>query len=273
MITFPRLSQAGRLGNMLWQVAATVGIAGDRNEEFLLPENWDYRPYFSIPDWCYGPQEGLDAGTIPQHLDERARVYLQDYGLFQYSETFIRELLRFSLFATDTARSSVPNDLWSLPRPWTSVHVRRGDNVTHPLGYHPLRSKDYYQAAIKLVDEPGSIIVFTDDEPWCQENMSKWLNSEVYIRSGPTRPREYADRVAYETSAPLDWIDLYLMTLCDLHILANSSYSWWGAFLSKNRHPIYPSQWFGYLVSSYTDASLMFPPDWVEVYDPTQGGA
>lgn len=271
-VIFPRLGQAGRIGNQLWQVAATVGIAGDKNDDFLFPEDWDYRPYFNIPDWCYGPQVGVDAGTLPQHIDERARVYLQDFGLFQYSETFIRELLSFTPLAIKIAQSRVPESFWEQPKPWTSVHVRRGDNVTHPLGYHPLRSRDYYETAIKMVVNPGSVIVFTDDAPWCQENMPSWLGSDVYICSGPTRPREYADRVAYETSEPLDWIDLYLMSLCERHITANSSYSWWGAFLSNDPTPIFPSNWFGYLVSSYTDAGLMFPPGWIEVHDPTQGG-
>lgn len=284
-VIFPRLGQAGRIGNQLWQVAATVGIAGDKNDDFLLPEDWDYRPYFNIPDWCYGPQVGVDAGTLPQHIDERARVYLQDFGLFQYSETFIRELLSFTPLAIETACASprVLEGFWDLPRPWTSVHVRRGDNVTHPLGYHPLRSESYYKAAMKLIPNPGTVIVFSDDEGWCIDHMPDWLNSNessgyhpsknnFKVQSGPKRPREYADRLAYDSSDPLDWIDLYLMSLCDYHVMANSSYSWWGAFLSNDPTPIFPSNWFGYLVSSYTDAGLMFPPGWIEVHDPTQGG-
>ncbi len=272
MITFPRLSQAGRLGNQLWQVASTIGIAASRGDASALPENWDYRPFFMIPDSHFGPQIGLDAGNLPEHIDERTRVYLQDFGLFKGVEWWIKELLRFSPHAVEIATNEASVPLWEYPRPWTSVHVRRGDNVTHPPGWHPLRSRTYYETAIRKLPSDGTVIVFSDDPNWCRENMTEWLGRDILVYDGVTRPREYVDRQLYESSPVLDWIDLYFMTLCDHHILANSSYSWWGAFLSNNRHPIYPSRWFGRNLP-YVNASLMFPDGWIEVDDPTQGGA
>lgn len=273
MITFPNLGKAGRVGNQVWQVASTLGIAATRNDYAVFPEDWDYRPYFSLPDICYGSQDGgADAALIPAHIDIAMRIYLQDYGLFRDHEDLIRGMLRFSPYAFQVAHEIADSAVWDLPRPWTSVHVRRGDNVTHPLGWHPLRSRDYYRAAVDMLPNDGTTIVFSDDPEWCRANMSEWLGREIYVNEGLTRPREYEDRQRYDDSPALDWIDMYLQSLCDYHVLANSSYSWWGAFLSNNRTPIYPSHWFGYLLP-HVDASLMFPSTWIQVEDQTQGGA
>jgi hypothetical protein len=156
-----------------------------------------------------------------------------------------------------------------------SVHIRRGDNVTHPEGYHPLRSWDYYRDALAALDiaEGNEIVVFSDDPDWCEQNFEKETGCEpaIFYR-GTARPREYVDRIKYDTAPVLDWIDLQLMARCQYHIISNSTYAWWGAFLSEDESPIYPSNWFGYQIRDWTDASLMFPESWQQVEDPTQGG-
>lgn len=272
MISYSLLSQTGRLGNQLWEVAATYGRARAAETEPRFPA-WDYMDYFAVPPHWFGDMEGcVDVLTLVPHLDPRARAYLQDYALFANVAHEVRELLRPSTTAQDILQPIVDAHLAPLPKPLISVHVRRGDNVTHPPGYHPLRSPEYYNDAAKLLPS-GSVVVFSDDPDWCRENIESALGRDVaFFYEGVARPREYADRLAYENAPVLDWIDVQLMALCDHHILSNSSYAWWGAFLSDDPSPIYPSNTFGYHVTPYTDASLMFPGTWRQIWDQTMGG-
>lgn len=275
MISYPELSKAGRLGNQLWQIAATLGIAAGQLDEPSFPA-WDYQPYFSCPEEWFGDCRGTPATDFVPHMDPRARAYLQDYSLFRGIESLIKESFRPSDKAVEILGSHFADyGFESFHRPHISVHVRRGDNVTHPEGYHPLRSWDYYRTALDLTSPDGSVIVFSDDPRWCEENFEKETGRSPVLffeASGP-RPREYVDRQKYVDAPVMDWIDLQLMAGCDEHVLSNSTYAWWGAYLSNNPSPIYPSHWFGWRVNGYTDASLMFPEGWREVDDPTMGGA
>lgn len=277
MIAYTELGKAGRLGNQLWEIASTYGIAMGQLDTPAFPV-WDYQPYFSCPEKWFCGCYGTPATDFVKYMDPRARAYLQDYNLFRGVEQKVREYFKPS----ESAATDL-DDIWSdqhlgepyrdVQRPLVSVHVRRGDNVTHPEGYHPLRSWDYYRSALDLTSPDGDIVVFSDDPDWCQQNFEKETGRKPYlIYRGVARPREYVDRIAYITSPVLDWIDLQLMARCDEHIISNSTYAWWGAFLSENPSPIYPSNWFGWRIRDWTDASLMFPKSWRQVEDPTLGG-
>ena len=106
-----------------------------------------------------------------------------------------------------------------------SVHVRRGD-YTKLQDHHPLCTVEYYEKAMAMFKD-HSFLVFSNDIEWCKENIK-----------GP--------RVMYseEESAAKD---LQLMASCDHNIIANSSFSWWGAWLNDNQNKkvIAPSNWFG----------------------------
>lgn len=273
MIAYPLLSQTGRLGNQLWEVAATYGMAMTANTEPRFP-SWDYMGFYNVPKRWFGDMtDCVDALTLVPHLDPRAAPYLQDYGLFRHVADNVHILLQPSPLANDMLRLIWDHGFAYLPRPLISVHVRRGDNVTHPPGYHPLRSPEYYRDAAQLLPAEGSVVVFSDDPEWCRDNIASTLQRDVAVfYEGVSRPREYVDRQRYIDAPVLDWIDIALMARCDHHILSNSSYAWWGAFLSDDPAPIYPSNTFGYHVTPYTDASLMFPKTWRKVFDATLGG-
>lgn len=270
MICYSELSKAGRLGNQLWEIASTIGLAREVGEEPRFPP-WDYQPFFSIPEEMFGScEDGVEATRLVPFMDKRARAYLQAYSLFSAVEDEIRMYFKPSEFAHQILENH--SQVLDLPRPIIAVHVRRGDNVTHPLGYHPLRSMQYYRDGLDYLGA-GSIAIFSDDILWCRENfeLETGYKPDFYYE-GVARPREYVDRQEYEDADILDWIDLQLMAQCDKHIISNSTYAWWGAFLSKNRYPIYPDNWFGYHIRDWTDASLMFPESWIQLHDETQGG-
>ncbi len=107
-----------------------------------------------------------------------------------------------------------------------SLHIRRGDYVTNP-------GLQYYARALEVVaghTNAPHVFVFSDDIPWARENFVTNLPTEFVCHNGPGKEIE----------------DLRLMSRCRHHIIANSSFSWWGAWLAE--HPgqlvIAPDPWF-----------------------------
>lgn len=113
-----------------------------------------------------------------------------------------------------------------------AVHIRRGDYILDKKAnqIHGICDLDYYKKAIKLMREKcGEVdfFVFSDDIPWVKKNLK--IKNAVYVEH-QVIPHE----------------DLHLMSLCKHNITANSSFSWWAAWLNQNQHKIViaPKQWF-----------------------------
>lgn len=121
----------------------------------------------------------------------------------------------------------------SLPISKVSIHVRRGKNPINPTEpayaenpfYVDLCKTPYYQQATALFPEDTQFLVFSDDLPFCKKFF-------------------LGDR--FEFSGGDEWGDLMLMASCEHNIIANSSYSWWGAFLNRNPHKkvVAPKAWY-----------------------------
>lgn len=262
MITYRNLGLHGRLGNALFEFAATFGIARSMGQEVLFPSNWMHRPYFSIPDELFGdiPAEATESHTLVTGLDPRAAAYLQDYSLFKDCLPLIRHWLRPS------ERAEAVIDQYQLPE-WTrlSVHVRRGDNVFDPGvpnkgDYHVCPPLDYYRRAIDTLDPNvhQRMCVFSDDIPWCREN----LPEADFYGDGVMHPKEHEPE--FLTTVPRDWIDLFLMAQCDYLVITGSTFGIWGALLADvpPANVIRPDRVFGPIVAAYTNSELMFDPYW-----------
>lgn len=131
-----------------------------------------------------------------------------------------------------------------------SIHIRRGDYVENPeaSGYHGTCSLEYYTAAAKLLAEEQGVdrfFVFSDDPEWARTNLD--LPRPVTV-------------VGHNTGRESHW-DLFLMRHCRHYIIANSSFSWWGAWLnpSEDKVVIAPKTWFK---GTGTPASDIIPPGW-----------
>lgn len=221
-LTFP-LGEHGQLGNQLFEIAGTIGIAESRGVDAVFPGSWKYRPYFSLPDRFYGDRLAVarsgQSWPYAISIAEEARVYLQDLTLWQAYRDRIHAWLQPSPVAREAAGEKYA-DLLELPSK-TAIHVRRGDFVTNPR--HDPCPISYYEQTIELVqadDSSTQFVVFSDDIEWCRRNLS--IPGALYIVDNP------------------NWLDLTLMTRCEHHICANSTFSWWGAFLSENPSPIVP---------------------------------
>ena len=134
-----------------------------------------------------------------------------------------------------------------------AVHVRRGDYVRNPetSRYHGVCGLEYYMSAERYLLErvgPCRLFVFSDDPAWVSQN--------VRFRS-PTTLVDHND-------ASRDYADLQLMSLCRHHIIANSTFSWWGAWLCVNPDKVIiaPKQWFGEGAHSTRD---LIPESWVRL--------
>lgn len=258
MTPFSNLGNAGRLGNQLWQIAGTLGIARHYQDSCSFPDTWKYREYFRVPsDWFRDPQ--YLSGVEPQftkkveHIDPRARPYLQDVGLF----TNVADEVRSYFSPTDSANFLVHGQhawYFELPRPITAIHVRRGDNVFEgpwKAAYHPVPSLNYYANALEKIDG-GSVVFFSDDLPWCKATFGPAYR---YFEGGAVMPKEHEP--AYATAVPTDWIDFFALCAADNFVLSNSTFGWWAAWLSESDNVTYPDPWYGAALD-YIDTSLMF---------------
>lgn len=133
-----------------------------------------------------------------------------------------------------------------------SVHVRRGDYVSNARtnAYHGTCPLDYYRRAVEYIKARTSkphLFVFSDDTAWTCANLRSDLPT-TYIDANPNR----------------GFRDMQLMSRCRHHIIANSSFSWWGAWLNPSPHKIVvaPRRWFA---GSANDTCDLLPADWVRL--------
>ena len=113
------------------------------------------------------------------------------------------------------------------------IHVRRGDYLHHP-GFRWICEEDYYRRAIAAITDDGKqhvFYVFTNDKHWCEQHLCGLLAGHEYVFVENNKGKDSC------------W-DLFLMTHCQDLIIANSSFSWWGAFLnSRNGRVVTPRKW------------------------------
>ncbi|WP_235934762.1 alpha-1,2-fucosyltransferase [Candidatus Laterigemmans baculatus] len=137
----------------------------------------------------------------------------------------------------------------------TALHVRRGDYVTNKNASERFWScsLEYYEEAIDRVPSRGEVFVFSDDIPWARKNLrsSKPL---VFVGEGSN----------HQKLANAGLRDLWLMTHADHHIIANSSFSWWGAWLADAGKglKIAPRKWFN---DPTIDDSDIIPERWLRI--------
>jgi len=134
-----------------------------------------------------------------------------------------------------------------------SVHIRRGDYIANSQAnkFHGVCSLDYYKKASQLIaqklDTPV-FFIFSDDISWCKSNLNLDFPTFFIETATPSSPYE----------------DMHLMSLCSHHIIANSTFSWWGAWLNPNTNKlvIAPKQWFANPKIKNPD---ILPDNWLSI--------
>ena len=271
MIGFNALGRMGRLANQMFQYASLKGIARKIGVDFCIPnytqsvddgignrlrtelfDSFDLQVNVGLLNNGHAPtvqerhfhfDEELFS-LCPDHVNLQG--YFQSEKYFKHIENEIREDFIFKdeiLTPCQEMISSVENPI--------ALHVRRTDYLTNSENHFNL-PLPYYEAALQYFESDRNIIVFSDDPSWC--NQQKIFSEDRFLISENTDNR----------------VDLCLMSLCDDFIIANSSYSWWGAWLSNhpNKKVIAPLQWFG--KTGYTkdhNTKDLIPKEWVRISD------
>ena len=274
VVTFPMIGKRGRMGNQLFQIAATVGIAKRNNM------TWDFPPEI----------EKCKAGEL---LNLKSRVAVHKTGVIEHEEQsemyydvvlktnqthrvvalggYFQSLLYFEdsldllkpifqisdhlLLEVKAAMNHVNLD------DSIGVHVRRGDYV-HLNNEYRLLNADYYTSAISIAQKytwnSGRIIIVSDDIQWCKTSLLPRMKLHSDVVFSPFQDNEL-----------LDFVLLYLVKH---NVIANSSFSWWAAFL-KRIHAQASSS-IGVVIApevrynttgklAFLNANNIYPKDWI----------
>lgn len=230
----------GGLGNKMFQIATTYSLGVDNNTEsqFITTNASNAHGHintytnnifrnvnFGKPELTVRYQEPFfHYNRIPFSDKLLLLGYFQSEKYFKNNRDKILEL-----FSIDEESKKIIEDKYGdiLKGETCSLHVRRGDYLNLQ-NYHPICSLEYYKESIDIIGDV-TYLVFSNDIEWCKNNFSEFDCKFIYISDNP------------------DYIDVWLMSLCKNNIIANSSFSWWGAWLNENNNKkvISPNTWFG----------------------------
>lgn len=231
----------GGLGNQMFQYAAGLSALKEYSEFTELridPSFYSNQKRKVIVNGLTGREYDLDIFNIKYSTAEEAPAgatmlqgWYQNLKEFENVVDEVKEQFTFSIDFSE-ATKEVEKKISAEDQP-IAIHVRRGDYITNPTAFahHGVLDKEYYDRAIELMDtkyDNPHYFVFSEDVEWCQENI-KTDNRITYVGS--------------ECNDIKDSGHLHLMTKCKSHIIANSSYSWWGAFLGDSEFTIGPERW------------------------------
>lgn len=264
MIFLDYLGKMGQLGNQMFQYAALRGIANNRGLEFGIPDHNELivdvlgnrlRIELYVPfELVHLKNRGVT--SLEEPLQERMFEFDQAYfdrfpdgksiaGYFQTEKYFSH--IRDEILEDFSFKSYIVNeceDALELCCDSVALHIRRGDFLRNSGNHHNL-SLDWYEKALKEFDEDRQVVIFSDDTQWCKD-----------------QPLFSSDRfLVCETDSP--YHDLYLMSKCKDFIIANSTFSWWGAWLCQNdsKKVVAPSVWFG-PNNQHHNIKDLFPETW-----------
>ncbi len=256
MITYSKIGHFGRLGNQMFQFASTIGIARKLGYDVAFPiENtgipnvehfkdgvtrsvyFDIPKVFNIPDSLLRANSEIDYDkevqepyfhfcsdlfTIPDSTNLKG--YYQTEKYFEHCK---QEILNIFTFKNDI-EVKASNIFPKVTIDTVGIHVRVGDYIGLQQ-YHPICDAEYYSLAMQYFnDKDYYFLIFSDNIQYCKEMFGE---SENILYISDNEPE----------------IDLCLMSMCNHNVIANSSFSWWGAYLNKNQNKkvVAPKKWFG----------------------------
>ena len=224
------------LANVIWKIASAYGIAKKRNAKFYLGEN--PKRWQNISGFC-GPfpdvkpnnlqqehyiQEkypGVFENRMLQELPDcnhiRVGTYLQSRKYFAHCEKDIIKMFQPNEKYIDLANSWFENNGVNIDDIKVCIHIRGGDMKVEP---QTLPDNDWFNKAINKMPSNAKIIIFSDDFD--------------LVRSFPAFSNE--NYIFAENNSIM--LDFTLMTCCNNFILSRGTFSWWAAFLSKNKNKV-----------------------------------
>lgn len=247
----------GGLGNYMFQIAVAESLAIDVGTDVKFSADkytkihTDIRSYMDniFRNVKFGNvqpfrpiyyEKGFTYTEIPKNKNLFLVGYYQNEKYFAHNKEHI-----LKLFSPTTADIEHINKKYGkiLAGKTCAIHVRRGDYLKIQ-EHHPFCGLKYYQKAMNLIPEGTKFLVFSDDIKWCKEN---FIGDKFIFIEGEK-----------------DYIDMFIMSMCSHNIIANSSFSWWGAWLNQNENKIVvrPKKWFGPAKAGW-DSSDVTPKKWI----------
>ncbi|WP_158727919.1 MULTISPECIES: alpha-1,2-fucosyltransferase [unclassified Flavobacterium] len=192
----------------------------------------------------------------PDALSIKAPVYVKGYfQSYKYLigyEDLIRETFVFPIGTLNNTNKELLLHLKT--KTTIAIHIRRGDYITNKLTqqFHGNCSLEYYLEAISLLtsrNKDFTLIFFSDDNIWVKEKFENLPYPKIFV-----------DHNKNENS----WKDMCLMSSCTHNIIANSSFSWWAAWLNGNPNKIViaPKLWYAEVEKNTND---LIPPQWIRL--------
>ncbi len=236
-----------------------LNIKAEKIPEKLLPPR-KYSNRLLWTGWRLGltkpkifHQGGLGYNSKIQEVTDNTYLigYWQSENFFQECKEIIRSDFEF-ISPPKNQNYEIYQEIME-SKSTVSLHIRRGDYLSHKnLSIFSNCSQDYYEKAVRWISVNCQInpkvFVFSDDPAWVSENFNLPYQTRVIGHNSPDNAIE----------------DLRLMTVCKHHVIANSSFSWWGAWLGKNQNKaiIAPSSWFSN--SKYSNQDI-YCKDWIRI--------
>ena len=207
-------------------------LAWLRGKKFVVEPHFNYWPdFFNINDDCY------------------LYGYWQSERYFKAFEAIIRQDF---IFREPLQELNAELSLDMATKQAVSLHIRRGDYVSNPKNHNIMSVCDleYSRLAINYIAtqvEQPVFYLFSDDMAWVKQSL----------------PMEFPSVYIEHNSGAESYRDMQLMSLCRHHIIANSSFSWWGAWLNANPEKIViaPKHWF----SNGNDDTDLIPDEWIRL--------
>lgn len=263
MIGLNYLGKMGQLGNQMFQYAAIKGIAAYKNYDFCIPNHneivddglgnklrielfdvFDFHVdnfgFLNTQKHYQESKFSFDENLFENCPDECCLIgYFQSEKYFKHIADQIKQDFTFKREYIDSY-----NEIKNLFDNPIALHIRRGDFLINSENHYNL-SLNYYKNALKEFGKDRQVVIFSDDTEWCK-------NQELFSD----------DRfLVCETGN--SHLDLCIMSKCSDFIIANSTFSWWGAWICDNQNKVvlYPNKWFG---PNNQDKSTedLFPTEW-----------
>jgi len=255
----------GRLANNMFQIAACIGYAKKYGVKWGIKKGYVEHGFQAnqvdrfMPDlpYCGGSfrrysehQRGWDNEWFNYHEIPFFPEGVELVGFFQSEKYF--ENAKEEVKETFGKYVRWNNDL----NGYCSIHVRRGDYVQHSGSFPPL-TESYISVAMKQMSFNGinKFIVCSDDLEWCKSSI---------VTAGTDFD------VIFSCLNNDEWDDFSLMASCDHHIIANSTFSWWAAYLGRNQNKVVitPSAetWFGPTSGISGPVYDLIPEGWIQIH-------
>lgn len=230
MVTFQQLGNLGRFGNGLFQIAACIGYSRKHNMDFFLPL-WKYENMFKhgfnqsnmVTNFPTYQEPHFHYAEIPEFKNVNLSGYFQTEKYFKHCEKDVRDLFTFKDYITYDAEVFI--ETHAEDRIPVSVHVRRTDYITMGHYYHNL-TMEWYKEAMDKFDDSHHFFIMSDDIEFCRAKFNFRKNI---------------------TFCGFDEVKDMVIGINSKHnIIANSSFSWWQAWLNPNPDKIViaPKDWF-----------------------------